>query len=148
MNDDLLASVREDILKEDAKHRPWTPKGLDRTWEVQAGLAGAVTGAVAGLLWGSHMGLAGPWGAIAGTIPCAIVGGVVGYFTCAKVGSQFYRDIQQPSPRPSSVTRQVSETKHAPLSASDVCGACGAAKSSWWNETAGCCAKCGAVDGS
>jgi hypothetical protein len=48
-----------------------------------SGLAGAVTGAAGGAWFGSRIGIvAGPLGAIAGTIPCAIIGGLLGFF-CA-----------------------------------------------------------------
>ena len=91
LKDDILAPVREQILKEDGSRLPWAPKSLDRTWEVQAGFAGAFAGMVGGALFGMHMGLAGPWGAIAGTIPCAIVGGILGYLSGAKAGSMVQR---------------------------------------------------------
>ena len=40
----------------------------------------------------AHIGLAlGPLGAMAGTIPCAIVGGIVGAFGAAKAGDNFER---------------------------------------------------------
>ena len=92
MASDILESVREEILKEDEKNLPWVPKSLDKTWEMQAGIAGALAGAAAGFAIGAHMGLAGPWGAIAGTIPVTVIGGVLGYFTGAKAGSKFQRE--------------------------------------------------------
>jgi len=46
----------------------------------------AMVGAVAGGLFGARLGIAGgPWGAIAGTIPCAIVGGVFAGLGVSKV---------------------------------------------------------------
>ena len=52
-------------------------------------IAGAVTGAVKG----SHIGLAvgGPGEAIVGTIPCAIVGGIIGLLGGNKIGSEIDR---------------------------------------------------------
>ena len=47
---------------------------------------GAAAGAGAGALIGSKVGLAlGPWGAIAGTIPGAIIGGGAAYLGISKV---------------------------------------------------------------
>ncbi len=88
---DILESVRAEILKEDAPLLLWAPERLDNTWERQAGCAGAIAGILTGLALGAHMGVAGPWGAIAGTIPCAVIGGVMGYLTGSKAGSRVQR---------------------------------------------------------
>ena len=93
MANDVLKQVRDEILEEDKKHLPWVPKHLDKTWEHQAGIAGAIIGAFGGATIGSHVGLAlGPLGAINGAIPGAIIGGALGYFGAAKVGTQVQRD--------------------------------------------------------
>src|SRR5205809_558176 len=90
MNNDLLSDARARILEEDQKQLPWTPKSLERTFEVQAGIAGLVAGLLGGAIVGSHIGLAGgPLGAIAGTIPGAIIGATLGWFAGSKAGSKF-----------------------------------------------------------
>jgi len=70
------------------------PKALDEVDRYEQQLArpsvatieaSTFSGAIAGMTAGA---LAGPLGAIAGTVPCAIVGGIIGYFGAAKIGAQ------------------------------------------------------------
>ena len=141
---DILASVREEILKEDKGLLPWVPKSLDKTWEVQAGLAGALAGAIAGAIAGSHMGLAGPWGAIAGTIPLAIAGGIIGYFSGAKAGSKLQKRgdyILQSRESVDSIENQYTKTIEQSKS-KDFCVHCGMRKSAYWDSINRYCSNC------
>lgn len=90
MNDDILRTQRERIIKEDNKNLPWVPKSLDKTWEVQAGLVAALAGLTGGLILGMHIGIASGGTAIAGTIPLAITGAILGYLSGAKIGTQIH----------------------------------------------------------
>ena len=47
---------------------------MERENEIVCGLGGMIAGAVTGAINGAHIGIAaGPVGAIAGTIPCAVI---------------------------------------------------------------------------
>ena len=96
MSEDIFIDVRKEILKEEKAKNLWAPKSLKQTWEVAVGIAGAAAGAIAGFSIGAHIGIvAGPLGGIAGSVPCAIIGGAIGYFGGAKVGSQFHKPTVQ-----------------------------------------------------
>ncbi len=144
MSNDILSKVRKEILEEEKRKSLWAPKTLNHTWEHAAGLAGATTGAVAGALFGAHMGLAGPWGAIAGTVPCTIIGGALGYFGGAKVGSKFHKPTTGSSdPAFRGMSRSVSGKKVRSLSDASHCAACGAKLPSSKHGGKSRCNKCG-----
>ena len=89
MSRDILADARNEILNEHQAALPQSPSELCSTYEQHVGIAGAVSGMAAGASFGAGIGIAaGPLGAIAGTVPCAIIGGIIGYFGGAKIGSQ------------------------------------------------------------
>jgi hypothetical protein len=147
MHEDIMAEVRKQILKEDESLIPWVPHNLEQTWVMQAGLAGAIAVFLAGFSFGAHMGLAGPWGAIAGTIPCAIVGATIGYFAGAKAGSKFQHPSQfssKPSSGTSTYRIKGNETKV--ITSVDQCLKCGASKATWWDSFNNRCVNCGASE--
>ena len=60
-------------------------------------IGGLIAGALAGAKFGSGIGIVGrPALAMAGTIPCAIIGGVIGGLTSNKVGDVIDRSGEKP----------------------------------------------------
>ena len=65
----------------------------DRKNEIIGSLTGAVAGAAAGATKGATIGIATGGLAMAGTIPCAIVGGIIGFLGGNKIGSEADRNF-------------------------------------------------------
>lgn len=64
----------------------------ERKNEIIGSLAGVAAGAVAGATKGATIGIATGGLAMAGTIPCAIVGGIIGLLGGNKIGSEADRN--------------------------------------------------------
>ena len=145
MSEDFFSGVRKEILAEEKRHNLWAPKTLKHTWEVALGIAGMVAGAIAGASLGAHIGIvAGPLGGMAGSVPCAIIGGTIGYFSGAKVGSKFQKPTSE---RTVHAFRRLSQsdTEGNPRSLHDAvhCYACGAELSSAVAGGKARCPRCG-----
>ena len=71
---------------------------MGRKAEAIGSAGGAIAGVAAGAKIGAGIGIAvgGPIGAFAGTIPCAIVGGVIGLLGGNKIGIECYRSKEYP----------------------------------------------------
>lgn len=89
MSKDILSDVREKLIQEHKSTLIRVPKRLTETYGQTGGLLGMFTGASAGAIWGSSIGIALGGTAIAGTLPLLVVGGVVGYFGGEKIGQYF-----------------------------------------------------------
>ena len=88
-NNDVLSNVREKLIKEHKTALVRVPKKLTETYGKTGGFLGMLTGAGAGAIWGTSIGIAAGGTAIAATVPLFVIGGVVGYFGGEKIGQQF-----------------------------------------------------------
>ncbi|MGI4791053.1 MAG: hypothetical protein ACRYFS_19680 [Janthinobacterium lividum] len=91
-NDDILAPVRQKLLGESQQELLRVPKDLNTNFEKQGGWAGAFSGATAGAVMGAHVSIITLGTGLVATVPLALIGGVIGYFGGAKVGSKIDKD--------------------------------------------------------
>lgn len=89
MSEDMLSDVRKKLIQEHKNALVRVPKRLTETYGKTGEFLGMFTGASAGAIWGSSIGIALGGTAIAGTLPLFIVGGIVGYFGGEKIGQNF-----------------------------------------------------------
>ena len=91
---DDLAIVRQKLLDESQQELLEVPKDLNTNFEKQGGWAGAFSGATAGATLGAHVSIITMGTGLVATVPLAIIGGVIGYFSGAKAGSKIEKDKQ------------------------------------------------------
>lgn len=92
LKDDVLASVRQKLLDEDQAQLAKVPQDLKADFGKQGGWAGAVSGASAGAALGAFAGTAMPEIGFVAAVPIAVVVGIIGYFSGAKVGSKVKKE--------------------------------------------------------
>lgn len=91
-NDDVLAPVRQKLLDESQQELLKVPKELNTNFERQGGWTGALSGAAGGAALGAHVSIMTFGTGIVATVPLALIGGVIGYFSGAKAGSKIEKD--------------------------------------------------------
>lgn len=91
-NDDVLAPVRQKLLDESQQELLKVPQDLNTNFEKQGGWAGAFSGATAGAALGAHVSIITMGTGLVATVPLALIGGVIGYFSGGKAGSRIEKD--------------------------------------------------------
>lgn len=91
-NDPSVTAAKKAYIKELKQRAPNVPETVTKTWKEHLGIIGAISGLLMGAKVGSTFGIAtGGWGMPA-TIPCALVGALIGFLGGRQVGGTVDRD--------------------------------------------------------